>query len=160
NDYMFGSGGTDVLIDARGSNKFYDNYATATIYGLESRPPTASMLGMTGQLRASLDAYDSVQKVLTINGPTGLGFQLSGPWVSDEAGAETFTAKGTVYLKTPAGDLPLPASSAMPIKVTTAADTLAEAGAVTNVELGAPMNLATGAAGPVFSQFQSKLGMD
>jgi hypothetical protein len=108
-----------------------------------SGPLTPAQLSQTGHLDALL-----VGNTLTLAGPSGAGFQITGDWAAatttGNAGtSHTFTASGLVTLSSALGDLPMLVSSTDPLTITTAPGTQpANFGAVASIhwDSGSPLD--------------------
>jgi hypothetical protein len=86
-----------------------------------SSPLTPAQLSQTGHLDALL-----MDNTLTLTGPSGAGFQITGNWSAatavggDGSITHTFTASGLMVLRSALGDLPFVQSDSDPITITTA----------------------------------------
>jgi hypothetical protein len=85
-------------------------------FGLIPGTPTPDQLAATGNLAASLSG-----NAVTINGPSGIGFQLLGHWIDMVApnGSHTFTAYDGVTLHTVSGLRDIVLKTGAPVTVTT-----------------------------------------
>jgi hypothetical protein len=125
-------------------------------FGLISGTPTPDQLAATGNLAASLSG-----NAVTINGPSGIGFQLLGHWIDRIApnGSHTFTAYDGVTLHTGSALGDIPVMTGVPVTVTTQGLGLgADGGEFASISwAGNPLNGANTTS--LFSQLGSQYGL-
>lgn len=104
NDNYGGGPGLDVLYRNGFQAKFSDAFNTDPVVGLVNGPLTPAELSQSGDLMVSL-----INGQLTVNGPSGAGFQLAGGWTFTQTSAThgQFQAGGAVTIKSAAGDVPV-----------------------------------------------------
>ena len=104
NDALYGGPDHD-LVRRNGHRVFFNDYSAAEdmVVGLVDGPQTAAELQTKGSITVSLEG-----RILTLNGPTGAGFQLEGFWFVQPSGNDVYYwSFGEVKLKTAAGDISL-----------------------------------------------------
>ncbi|NQV24037.1 MAG: hypothetical protein HQ518_06675, partial [Rhodopirellula sp.] len=135
-DVLSGGGGADLFVGGAGVDTFQfgsgdrivDQAANEQV-DLElnralNQTPTPDQLRQTGQLTVSLVTVGTMGNYVTITGPSGYGFQLSGGWnaTQNSNGSETFTSSSAT-LKTAVGDIPLGS-----VTLTAGADSVPDSG--------------------------------
>jgi len=170
-----GRGSHAKLVGGSGSNTFLvdsnDSIVPGTgpnannvTYGLVGGHLYANGLQATGPLAVSLSLNPrnplGPNKILTLSGPGGAGFQITGTWVRSGAGdSSTFTASGTLTLKSALGNISLAVPKATPLTVSYKADPdVPNAGVVTSATLSGIPNLSLNSTG-LLKNLSNELGL-
>lgn len=129
-DFLLGGDGNDTLFRAADDIIVNGDAGTNRIYGLTGLRQTDAQLGQTGVLLVSLDG-----NTLTLNGPTGHGFEIVGNWQRFDlgGGAELFRGTGDLILRSALGDISFTAPTFLPLEFRTASDGVTFGGEVTDV---------------------------
>jgi hypothetical protein len=126
-------------------------------FGLISGTPTTDELAATGTLMASLAG-----RTVTINGPSGIGFQLVGDWTdtrNSATGAHAFSAVGAVTLHTGSDLGDITVRSGQTIKITTKASAVDAPGGEFDAISWAGIPLSSTDATSPFHQMSSQYGL-
>lgn len=133
------------------------------IIGLKPERQTDRDLStQAGSLTASLNSDGSV---LTINGPSLYGFEFRGSAGAFQVkplsnGGEEFIATSAVSMTTAVGNLPIPASSTIPLIVRTTQDQFARAGVVSSISIKNLLSLKTSNPTDPLAQFKQDFGLN
>jgi hypothetical protein len=127
----------------------------------DSSPLTPALLSQTGNLDALL-----FRNTLTLAGPSGAGFQVTGNWsaislVSEHGSiTHTFTAHGLMALHTALGNVPFISAANDPLTITTLPDTqLANFGAVDSISWNSGVPLDTNDPSAPLNSLQRTFGL-
>jgi hypothetical protein len=125
-----------------------------------SAPLTPDQLQHTGDLNAFLLGH-----TLSVAGPSGAGFQISGAWTADTQDTgdgqflHTFTGSGPLVLRTAFGDVPFTTPDDQPLTITTAPNAVqADFGEVAGVSWTASL-IDTVSAGGALRRLTDKFGI-
>src|SRR5262249_47522149 len=142
----------------------FDNQTTIPAKQLRlfnSSPLTPDLLSQTGTLDALL-----VGNTLSLTGPSGAGFQVTGTWSADTqvngdgAFTHTFTASGLMALNTALGDIPFVSPASNPLSITTVPDAQpANFGAVASISWNSGPSLDTTDPTSPLASFQNQFGL-
>jgi hypothetical protein len=161
-DSLAGGDGDDVLVRSPGNDVLSGNAGTNKVFGLANGTLTPANLTATGNLAVALAGNR-----LIVAGPTGAGFTIVGNWTRTTAPgsvagflSETFSASGTLTLKTATGDLAFPVPAAAPVTFTTAADTFTNFGTVSAISWDNGPGLDLTGVGKALSSLGSQFGIN